>query len=630
MSGIFGLIHLDRSPVQPAELQAMRSAMQHWGPDGGATWSEGCAGLGNLILFDTPEAHYERAPMKSPQGFVFTAEARLDNRVELCETLHIATSDRSILSDGELALRAYEHWGESSTDHLLGDWSFAAWHPSENRLFLARDHTGTTALYYYQDAHRFAFASSRHALIALGIPRRLNEFYLACVLTSWQAHYGSQTVELDLHRLPPAHTLRLQGADVVLARYWRTDDIPELRLRDPREYVDAYLPIYDRAVRDRLRATRGIGTTLSGGLDSGSVALLAARALRENGRRLKAYTAAPLHDVSDLATRNWFGDESEMARATAASAENIDHVELRAEHVSPIDSLRRSLAIHAEPVHGVPNAYWIMELEAAAQRDGLGVLLTGQAGNATISWHGVSHARLLRTRLRERRFGRALQFLVYPRLPVSFLRLLRRFLHPAGLNWSNSAIHPGFAKRLGLSSMYIRGSGSITNPELWHSPGLQRQALLQRALALTGATWMEEAAAHNLDIRDPTCDRRVLEFGLSIPNHHFLGPDGSNRWIIRTAMQGIMPDQVRLNPSSGRQAADLAQRFADSAPEVEDTLALLERSTMAAEYVSISRLREVWRSIQVGVNRLNAHEAISILARGIAAGLYLRDLENSG
>jgi hypothetical protein len=48
---------------------------------------------------------------------------------------------------------------------------------------------------------------------------------------------------------------------------------------------------------------------------------------------------------------------------------------------------------------------------------------------------------------------------------------------------------------------------------------------------------------------------------------------------------------------------------------------------MAAEYLSISRMREVWESIQAGVNLLNAYQAVTILARGLAAGLYLQDLE---
>ncbi len=231
MSGIFGLIHLDNSPVPAGALQAMRAAMQEWGPDAGGVWQDGRAGLGSLILFDTPEAVHETGPLQSGQGFTLAAEARLDNRPELCAELQIPQAERVTLADSALCLRAYEKWGKSAPEHLIGDWSLAAWHPRERKLFLARDHFGNTALYYYQDQRRFGFASSRQALFALGIPRKLNEFYLACVLISWTAHQGSQTIELDLHRLPPAHTLTLVETGVTVDQYWRLEDVPMLHLR---------------------------------------------------------------------------------------------------------------------------------------------------------------------------------------------------------------------------------------------------------------------------------------------------------------------------------------------------------------------------------------------------------------
>ena len=134
MSGIFGVVHLDGSLVQASELDAMRSAMQEWGPDAGGTWRQGPAGLGNLILFDTPEAVHEKPPRESAQGFVLIAEARLDNRPELCTELRIPAAEVPRLADGELILRAYDRWGQNSPPHLMGDWSFAAWHPKEKRL----------------------------------------------------------------------------------------------------------------------------------------------------------------------------------------------------------------------------------------------------------------------------------------------------------------------------------------------------------------------------------------------------------------------------------------------------------------------------------------------------------------
>lgn len=604
----------------------MQAAMREWGPDRDSIWCEAAAGLGSLIGFDTPEAVHERLPHQSPKGFVLTAEARLDNREELCTELGIQSAEAGALADGTLIARAYERWGTDAPDHLLGDWSFAAWHPADNKLFIARDHFGNTSLYYYADPQRFAFASSRKALIALGIPRRLNEFFLACVLVSWSAHNGDQTIELDLHRLPPAHTLTAQTGSIQTNLYWRLEETPELRLKNPRDYADGLLSAYDRAVRDRLRSRTEVGASLSGGLDSGSTVLLAARALKERGRRLRAYTSVPMYQ---LGTREEyvFGDELPFAQAVASSAGNVDLIEIRAEALTPIMAIRRTLEIHGEPGHGAANAYWMIDMLQSARRDGMGTLLTGQGGNGTISWPGVDFFGSLRRWIGERHFIRALELVAYPHVPLSMLRGLRHFFRRDRLDWSRTAINPDFARKIRLGALYIDGAGTIFNPEDWFNALQLRYATILPGRSFLGSLWAENSAAHGLDVRDATFDKRVMEFAIAVPDRQYAGPGDFERWLIRAAMEGIMPDEVRLNRRRGQQAADIGQRLLRTAAEVEAALGEIERSRLAAEHVSLPHMREVWQSLHAGVDARNTQMAVTILTRGIMAGLYLADFE---
>jgi asparagine synthase (glutamine-hydrolysing) len=627
MSGIFGLIHLDDSPVRAEDLQAMRSAMQEWGPDAGALWVRAQAGLGSLVRFDTPESPAEKLPVESPQGFALTAEARLDNRPELAAELGISPFEHASMPDGAFVLRAYEKWGSLAPRHLLGDWSFAAWHPRERRLFLARDHFGNTSMYYYMDEQRFAFASSRKALIALGIPRRLNEFFLACGLVSWTAHHGSQTIELDLHRLPPAHLLTLERRSLRTDQYWRLEDVPLLQLKQPQDYVEAFLPVFDRAVRERLRSRADLGVTLSGGLDSGSITALAARALKEQGRRLRAYTSVPVHDVTGTVDGNRFGDELPFAQATASFAGNVDLTEIRTTGITPIQGIRVAIQTHGEPGHAAGNVYWIIDLLATASADGLGTLLTGQGGNATISWTGMNRAHRLKLLARAGHWRAILKSFAYPLLPLPLIRRMRHLAYRDTLDWSNTAISPDFASRIGLGRQYIEASGTLTNPEEWLAPVQHRYAILKPGRSGLGALWAENSAAYGLDVRDPTLDTRVMELTLSIPDHVFNGRDGSDRWLIRAAMQGLMPDEVRLSRRRGRQAADLGNRLLDSAPEVEQALGEIEASRLAREYLSLERIRLTWEALCRDVNSQTTLQAVTILTRGIMAGLFLREFE---
>ncbi len=628
MSGIFGLIHLDGSPLPHESLQSMRSAMAFWGPDGGNLWQDGPAGLGSLILFDTPEARLERVPVESARGFILTAEARLDNRPELIRDLGLSPADGPSMPDGDLILCAYETWGEETPHHLIGDWSFAAWHPAERKLFLARDHFGNTGLYYYADARRFAFASDRKALLALGIPRRLNEFYLACGLVSWPAHHGPQTIELDLHRLPPAHSLTLKDGVARTSQYWRLEDVPDLRLKNPRDYVDGFLGLYDRAVRDRLRSHRPVGVTLSGGLDSGSVTALAARALREQGRRLTAYTSVPIYDVSNTTVGiNRFGDELPFAQTSSDFAGNVELVKIQARAMTPMGAIRRGLSLHGEPGHGAGNMYWIYDLLKTAQSAGLGAILTGQGGNATVSWTGKSHNKMIKQYVKDKNWKELFRYLVFPFTPVSIQRSIFSFFRLHKMNWQGSAIHPDLARRLDLARKYIENTGMPTNPADWHSPRLQRYSIIKPGSSIIGSIWAESSAAYSLEVRDATFDKRVMEFVIAMPDREFLGPDGYDRWLIRRAMQGLMPDEVRLNRRRGRQASDLGQRLLDSAAEVETALAQVEASELARQCLAVERMRNVWLALQSELNQKNTHAAVTILTRGLMAGLYLADLE---
>jgi len=89
-----------------------------------------------------------------------TAWARLDNREELAQKLNLLPEQLVHLSDTALILKAYEHFGESCTKHLFGDFCFAIYDTRTNTLFCARDQMGVKPFYYYLDERIFAFSTS--------------------------------------------------------------------------------------------------------------------------------------------------------------------------------------------------------------------------------------------------------------------------------------------------------------------------------------------------------------------------------------------------------------------------------------------------------------------------------------
>src|SRR5262249_22873108 len=148
MSGIVALVTRDGEPVKPLTLEGMLTTLAHRGPDGAGVWCEGTAGLGHRMLWTTPESLLERLPLVSPGGhLVLTADARIDNRADLIQTLALGGRPAEALTDSHLILAAYEKWGERCPEYLLGDFAFALWDAHQRRLFCARDHMGIKPLY---------------------------------------------------------------------------------------------------------------------------------------------------------------------------------------------------------------------------------------------------------------------------------------------------------------------------------------------------------------------------------------------------------------------------------------------------------------------------------------------------
>jgi asparagine synthase (glutamine-hydrolysing) len=642
VSGLFGLFHRHGTPVAPEALEAMRSAMAHWGPDGGDVWREGPAGLGQLRLFATPEARFERLPhADTRRGVAFTGVGRVDNRAELLGKLgrHQAESElgrpASRIGDAELLLLAYERWGEACVDRIYGDWSFAAWHPADRKLFVARDHHGNTALYYYADPRVFAFASDRKALLALNLaPQEMDELYLAYVLVSWPVYRGERTILRSIRRLPPAHTLRVTPNKLDVRQYWRLADTPEVRQPRREDYVEGLREVFVEAVRARLRTDgrRGIGVMLSGGLDSGSVTAVGASLLRAEGKRLAAFTAVP-----ELETRPYvgerFGDEYPLAQATAEFVGNVDHQAVPATTRSPIEAMWRQLRITNEPPHGPGNLFWVLEVLEAARSLGCGVLLTGQVGNATISWLGRISSQPLAVQLRhlglhalvqDRR--KALRGQVSRSLPRGFLVAWRR-RRTSIEQWSHSsAIHPDFAARLDLLERLWR-EPEWTPPR---TPREERNRIVRPGRGIGGTVWAENGAAHGLEVRDPTADVRVLEYTWSVPDRVFMDPEtGLDRWLIREAMRDRLPDQVRLNRRRGRQAGDLVPRMRACASEVEEVLRELADGP-AARYVDVGNMRAAWGIVRTEDTTEAHRKVVSVVMRGAMAGLFVNDLAAGG
>lgn len=364
-------------------------------------------------------------------------------------------------------------------------------------------------------------------------------------------------------------------------------------------------PVYTEAVRCRLRSFRPIGTTLSGGLDSSSVTALAAK--QSPSQPLHAFTAVPRHDTKDAVVTEQFGDESAFAKQVVAQHPNILHHQISAENMTPVGGIKQMLAVQGAAGHASSNYYWLLALLMAVQHQKVGTLLTGQGGNGTVSWDGLP-------RLAERVRASGWRRTLYHQLWAMWRQFSPWSKRPQ-IDWQQTAIAPAFAHKVALSERYAQQQSRRSGPIA------MRQRIILPGRSVLGDRWALLGNAFGIEIRDPTYDKRVIEYTFSIPDKHFRSIR-DDRHVIRHALIGVLPEGVRTNRKRGRQSADLAYRLRDSSDEVMATLAKLKRSH-CTQYIDLNKLQNVF---QTGVNTVtpqHTNKLVHTLMRGIDAGLYL-------
>jgi asparagine synthase (glutamine-hydrolysing) len=612
--------------------------MSYYGPHGGGCKVEGALGLGQLLLEVNPEDTFEKQPVPGARGPVVTA-ARLDNRAALLEAFNVSDSDASRLSDGHLVSLAFDRWGEELCSHLQGDWALAAWDARERRLLLARDACGNATLYYYEGKGFIAFASSLKALLVLpGVVKEPDRLRLAQVLVSWQ-HDAQLTAYKGFQRLVWAHAMSV-GPDgrTRMWRHWSPEGRDLLTYRRDAEYEEAFLEHYTRAVQSCLRTEKPVAATLSGGRDSGSVVSLAAPLLASQGRSLTALTSVPCLPPDGAGERR-LGNEWELAHATATMAGgNVHHVPVDAAAYGVIQGIEYFLDAHDGPSHAASNQYWLQALNDAAFQSGAGALLTGQMGNATVSWAGngsALHALLggyPATALRLFLHGEPNPWLTLKRqvlkpLLTPGLRAFRHLKSPRSGSWRPySALNIHMASEVDLNSR-MRAAGF--DPTFTFSPLEDlRLRLFWPVFGIGFGILNEIAARHSFSSLDPTANLSLVEFILRVPDDQFR-VRGQSSWLMRRAFHNRLPDPVLNGQLRGHQAADVGHRILRELPAFRECLSSLDSLPEAQAFLDMPLLHRCLDDLVAKVDPGTTANAGTILLRGLGVGLFLRRLADS-
>ncbi|HET9399519.1 MAG TPA: asparagine synthase (glutamine-hydrolyzing) [Candidatus Acidoferrales bacterium] len=578
MSGIAGIFSRDSQPADANALKKMAAALAQRGPHGEGVWARGPVGLVHRLLSTCPEG-MERQPLADRSSeLCLTFDGRLDNRDEIFQQLGVAHEAWDSISDAVAVLAAYRQWGETCVEKMLGDFAFAVWDQANQKLFCARDAMGVKPFYYCLDEKKFVFASEPQAIFASGeVEHRPDLEAIAKYLTG---DFGDteQTRYAKVMRLPARYSLSVSSEAVQKRMYWDFDPSRRILCRDDAEYGAQFAEIFSRAVRSRLRSRTPIGARLSGGLDSSSVVCVAslqmesepglARALETFSNVFEGMACDERPFIEDVVAKagvkaNFFafkpGPCEEPAGAAASYPDNFYH----------------------------PGMLVNVPMCTAMKERGFHVAFEGIGGDELLA-PGCEHVtdlaaqRKFKEAWREaRRISKACDFgtfdLLYiyglipfvPEFAKPILRPLHRLLRGGA---ADNCVRGEFLKRAGVSSRH-----SERQNQKFATRAQQKiyDVLFRGWNALVAVEEIESFSSRfGIEVRYPFLDRRVAEFVIALPPEQRWR--GQSKFILRQAMNGILPESVRTRRGkavfspllheqlSGTQGQEIRAAFANS------------------------------------------------------------------
>ncbi|HEY4939807.1 MAG TPA: asparagine synthase-related protein [Rhizomicrobium sp.] len=644
MSALAGMWNFDGKPDAGLSCARMLTVQSIYGPHDEAQWDMGSICVGRRLFRSLPEDSYDNQPLAGGDGrYILIADVRLDNRDELIGTLQIPPDRARVLADSAVLLAAWERWQDDCFDHLVGDYAFALWDRSAQRLVLARDPLGMRPLHYHRGKSFLAFASMPKGLHALPeIPRQPDEERVAEHL-ALLPESGPQSFFKNIERVEAGCCVAVTAAGLTSRRHWEPQR-KLIKLAGPEEYAEALRGHFDQAVRSQLRgAGETVGAHLSSGFDSSAVASSAAIQMARTGGKVVAFTAVPRQGYDGPTPHGRHGDEGPIAARTAALYSNMEHVRIRGGDRSPLANLDRNFFLYDRPVLNLCNATWSNAINDAAQARKLTVMLTGQMGNMSISYGGETLLpQLMRTgrwfkwaregtkvvRKGHMRTLGVLSATFGPYTPLPLWRWINKVVEDRAVDvQSYSAINP---KRLAELDMQSRARARAL--DLSYRPrkdGFETRLWVLRRVDL-GNYRAGTLAGWGLDQRDPTADRRLIEFCLAVPEEQLL-LDGETKALARRAFAGRLAPEVIGTRRKGYQAVDWHEGLTAAHGSLREEVARLEDCGPAAEAIDLARLKALVEDWPQGgwetdrVMRLYR----SALLRAVSTGHFLRRASGS-
>ena len=504
-----------------------------------------------LAIIDLSASAHQ--PMKNDDGTIWLVyNGEIYNYIELRDELRKKGYRFFSNSDTEVLLKSYEEWGENCVEKFNGMWAFVIYDRRKKILFGSRDRTGVKPFYYYIEPGLFIFSSEikpiiKNPLVRSGINSKAVFYYLL---------FGYEDPEdgffKGIHELPPAHSFVYDLSNFELKKflYWRPETNTKMERFDERhfkEYVEETRRLIFDAISIRLRSDVPIGTCLSGGLDSSTVACFIHeinrdKRIEEVGERQRVFTA--VFEGKEIDESRW---AEKVVKKTGAEWHRVspDSQEL----INDLEELMKAQEIPFAST-SIYAQFRVMKL---AKEKGVKVLLDGQGGDEIFA--GYPHFYIsffLEMTKNFAIFYFLKEFLKIRNSPVDYKYLLKGILKSLGWRIAPRFLKARMREMAKIEAKCLKGDFLDSHRKdlgeyeefLVFSLNSLSSKLIEKSLRSLLRYEDRNSMWFSVEARTPFSDDiNLIELQVRIPSVYKIR-NGWSKFLLRNAVRGILPNEI--------------------------------------------------------------------------------------
>lgn len=315
MCGIVGYLNLNGETISEGEnhLPAMCRSIFHRGPDEEGMKLVGPAAIGMTRLAIIDVAGGQQPITNEDESIWIVFNGEIYNFQDLQERVLRLGHTLKTRSDTETIVHLYEEYGVDCLQYLEGMFAFAIWDKNKKRLFIARDRMGEKPLHWGVFDGKLLFGSELKTILAHPASRKELDSLALQKYLALEYVPNPHSLFKGIHKLPPAHYMVVEDGQVKTSRYW----LPDIKTRDisEEEAGKELISLLRKSTELRLISEVPLGVFLSGGIDSSSIAALAAQCSSKPIKTFSIGFSDKSFDESEhaLAVSKHIGSEHDVA-----------------------------------------------------------------------------------------------------------------------------------------------------------------------------------------------------------------------------------------------------------------------------------------------------------------------------